>query len=71
MFGSSLGVIKGAKTELMFLVKEDEKNKEAIPDDEGDMDDMTTDEKVDMIVEELKNLKTQMGQDKEEISRLI
>lgn len=46
MFGDSKGVVKGAKTELMFLVKEDEKNKEAIPEDESDNDDMTTDEKV-------------------------
>ena len=50
MFGSSSGVIKGAKTELMFLVKEDEKNKEAIPDDEGDNDDMSNDDKVNLIV---------------------
>ena len=55
----------------MFLVREDEKNKEAIPDDEGENDDMSTDDKVNLIVEELKNLKTQMGQDKEEFRNFL
>ena len=55
----------------MFLVREDEKNKEAIPDDEGENDDMSTDDKVNLIVEELKNLKTQIGQDKEEFRNFL
>jgi hypothetical protein len=33
-FADSRGVIKGSKNDFMFLVKEDEKNKEAIPEDE-------------------------------------
>ena len=56
---NSRGVIKGAKNDLMFLVREDEKNKEAIPDDEEDNLDMTMDEKVDLVVTDVKILKAQ------------
>ena len=65
-FANSRGVIKGAKTDLMFLVREDEKNKEAIPDDEEDNVDMTMDEKVDLVVEDVKSLKAQMMYDNSE-----
>ena len=65
-FADSRGVIKGAKNDLMFLVKEDEKNKEAIPDDEEDTQDMTMDEKVDLVVEDVKSLKAQMMYDNSE-----
>ena len=65
-FANSRGVIKGAKTDLMFLVREDEKNKEAIPDDEEDNVDMTIDEKVDLVVEDVKSLKAQMMYDNSE-----
>jgi hypothetical protein len=50
----------------MFLVREDEKNKEAIPDDEEDHLDMTMDEKVDLVVEDVKSLKAQMMYDNSE-----
>jgi hypothetical protein len=65
-FSDSRGVIKGAKNDLMFLVREDEKNKEAIPDDEEDTQDMTIDEKVDLVVEDVKSLKAQMMYDNSE-----
>ena len=65
-FADSRGVIKGAKNDLMFLVREDEKNKEAIPDDEEDHLDMTMDEKVDLVVEDVKSLKAQMMYDNSE-----
>ena len=65
-FANSRGVIKGAKTDLMFLVREDEKNKEASPDDEEDNVDMTMDEKVDLVVEDVKSLKAQMMYDNSE-----
>jgi hypothetical protein len=64
-------VIKGAKNNLMFLVREDEKNKEAIPDDEEDTQDMTIDEKVDLVVDDVKSLKAQMMNDNSEAKLLF
>jgi hypothetical protein len=64
-------VIKGAKNNLMFLVREDEKNKEAIPDDEEDTQDMTMDEKVDLVVDDVKSLKAQMMNDNSEAKLLF
>lgn len=70
-FADSRGVIKGAKNNLMFLVREDEKNKEAIPDDEEDTQDMTIDEKVDLVVDDVKSLKAQMMNDNSEAKLLF
>ena len=70
-FADSRGVIKGAKNNLMFLVREDEKNKEAIPDDEEDTQDMTMDEKVDLVVDDVKSLKAQMMNDNSEAKLLF
>lgn len=55
----------------MFLVREDEKNKEAIPDDEEDTQDMTIDEKVDLVVDDVKSLKAQMMNDNSEAKLLF
>jgi len=54
------GPSKGAKTDFLFIVKESDQNSSAIPDeDEGD--DVSTDEKVELIMEEVKTMKITMA----------
>jgi len=50
-------LIKGAKTEFLFIVKEDEKNKEAIPDEEEEETEMSIDERVENLADEVMYIK--------------
>ena len=53
----------------MFLVKEDEKNKSAIPEEEGGDEEFSIDEKVNQIKEDLKNLRLQLAYEFEKFSK--
>jgi hypothetical protein len=61
-------VTKGDKTQLMTLVREDEKTDSAITEEEGGDTKISIDEKVDLITEDLKNLRLQLANFDEKFS---
>jgi len=62
-------VTKGDKTQLLTLVWEDEKTDSAITEEEGGDTKISIEEKVDLITEDLKNLRLQLASEFEKLSK--